>query len=139
MAVVVSAGAGDAHWRRHALTGVTVGTFYDDNVFATNTNRQSDWAFFARPESMGQARAKLHLHDRRLDRGPGLRRFSSEDQINGGAGAGFTVMPDNDTQVVAGARYIHEHLDRGASETVVAIPGMGYGIAEHVIQPSGRL
>ncbi len=34
-------------------------------------------------------------------------------------------MPDNDTQILGGARYIHEHLDRGASETVVTVPGMG--------------
>jgi hypothetical protein len=46
-------------------------------------------------------------------------RFSSENQINGGVGAGFTVMPDNDTQIVGSARYIHSHLDRGASETVI--------------------
>ena len=34
-------------------------------------------------------------------------------------------MPDNNTQVVGGVRYIHNHLDRGSSETVVTIPGVG--------------
>ena len=29
---------------------VTGGAFYDDNVFASNSNRQSDWAGFVRPE-----------------------------------------------------------------------------------------
>ncbi len=32
-------------------SGVTVGTFYDDNVFATSMKRLADWAFFARPEA----------------------------------------------------------------------------------------
>ncbi len=108
------------------FTGVTAGTFFDDNVFATNANRQSDWAFFARPEAqwVQQGRNYTISTDGWLE-GRGYAQFSSEDQINGGAGASFTVMPDNDTQIVGGARYIHEHLDRGASETVVTIPGLG--------------
>jgi hypothetical protein len=108
------------------FTGVTAGTFFDDNVFATNSNRQSDWAYFARPQAqwIQQGQNYTFSTDGWLE-GRGYARFSSEDQINGGAGANFTTMPDNNTQVVAGARYIHEHLDRGSSETVVTIPGMG--------------
>lgn len=107
-------------------TGVTVGTFFDDNVFATSSNRQSDWAFFARPELQWVKQGQNYTFTTHgFIEGRDYARFSSEDQINGGAGAGFTVMPDNDTQIVANARYLHDHLDRGASETVVAIPGMG--------------
>jgi hypothetical protein len=108
------------------FTGITAGTFFDDNVFATNSNRQSDWAFFARPEAqwVTQGQNYSFAADGWLE-GRDYARFSSEDQINGGAGANFTTMPDNDTQIVGGARYIHEHLDRGSSETVVTIPGIG--------------
>jgi hypothetical protein len=101
-------------------TGITVGTFYDDNVFATNTNRLSDWAFFERPEFnwIKQGQNYTFTTDGYIE-GREYAKFTSENQINGSLGAGFTVMPDNDTQVVGSARYIHANLDRGASETVV--------------------
>jgi hypothetical protein len=105
---------------------VTVGSFYDDNVFAANTNRMADWTFFARPEARWVKQGQNYTFT--TDGWAECRdyaRFSSEDQINGGAGAGFTVMPDNDTQILGGVRYLHEHLDRGASETVVTVPGAG--------------
>ena len=105
-------------------TGVTLGTFYDDNVFATHTNRMHDWAFFARPEVgwVKQGQNYTVTADGFVE-GRDYARFSSEDQINGSAGAGFTVMPDNNTQIVGSARYIHSHLDRGSSETVITVPG----------------
>ncbi|HTZ02038.1 MAG TPA: outer membrane beta-barrel protein [Xanthobacteraceae bacterium] len=108
------------------FTGITAGTFFDDNVFAANSNKQSDWAFFARPEAqwVRQGQNYTFAADGWLE-GRSYARFSSENQVNGGAGAHFTIMPDNDTQIVAGARYLHEHLDRGSSETVVVIPGVG--------------
>jgi hypothetical protein len=104
---------------------VTVGTFYDDNIFATNTNRLADWAFFARPEAqwVKQGQNYTFTTDGWVE-GRDYAKFSSEDQINGGAGAGFTVMPD-DTQILGSVRYLHQHLDRGASETVVTVPGVG--------------
>jgi hypothetical protein len=102
---------------------VTAGAFFDDNVFATNSNRMSDWAFFERPELswVRQGPNYTFAADGFVE-GREYVRFSSEDQINGGIGAGFTVMPDNDTQILGSARYIHSHLDRGASETVVTTP-----------------
>jgi hypothetical protein len=105
--------------------GGAVGTFYDDNVFATNTNRQHDFAFFQRPEAawIKQGQNYTVSADGFVE-GREYATFSSEDQINGGVGSNFTVMPDNDTQIVGGARYLHEHLDRGSSETVVTTPGM---------------
>jgi hypothetical protein len=101
-------------------SGITIGTFYDDNIFATNTSRMSDWAFFERPEFnwIKQGRNYTVTTDGYIE-GREYARFASENQINGSVGAGFTAMPDNNTQVVGSARYIHSHLDRGASETVV--------------------
>lgn len=105
-------------------SGVTLGTFYDDNVFATNTNRMHDWAFFARPEVswLQQGQNYTYTADGYIE-GLDYSRFSSEDQINGSVGAGFTIMPDKDSQIIGSARYIHAHLDRGASETVITLPG----------------
>jgi hypothetical protein len=105
-------------------TGVTVGTFYDDNVFATTSNHLSDWAFFARPEAQWVTQGKNYTFsaDGWVE-GRDYDKFSSEDQVNGGAGFGFTVMPNDNTQIVGSARYIHQHLDRGASETVITLPG----------------
>jgi Putative beta-barrel porin 2 len=103
----------------------TVGTFYDDNVFATNVNRQHDFAFFQRPEAAWVKQGQNYtVSADGFVEGREYSTFTSEDQINGGVGSNFTVMPDNDTQIVGGVRYLHEHLDRGSSETVVTIPGM---------------
>ena len=104
-------------------TAATVGAFYDDNVFATNTNRLHDWAFFARPELQWIKHGQNYTFtaDGFIE-GRDYARYTSEDQINGGAGAGFTETPDPDTQIVGNLRYIHAHIDRGASETVVATP-----------------
>ena len=104
-------------------SGVTVGSFYDDNVFATHTNRLHDWAFFARPEAqwVKQGQNYVFTADGYIE-GRDYARFTSENQINGGAGAGFTETPDNNTQIVGNVRYIHAHIDRGSSETVVATP-----------------
>ena len=101
------------------VTGVTLGSFYDDNVFAANTGRMGDWAFFERPEfSWIKEGQNYTLATDGFIEGQEYAKFSSEDQINGALGAGFTVMPDNNTQIVGSARYLHGHLDRGASETV---------------------
>jgi Putative beta-barrel porin 2 len=102
---------------------VTAGAFYDDNIFATHTNLQHDWAFFARPEMqwIKQGQNYTFAADGYVE-GRDYDHFTSENQINGGAGAGFTETPDDNTQIVGGLRYIHAHLDRGSSETVVATP-----------------
>jgi hypothetical protein len=103
----------------------TAGTFYDDNIFATNINRQHDFAFFQRPEAAWVKQGQNYtVSADGFVEGREYATFSSEDQINGGVGSNFTVMPDNDTQIVGGVRYLHEHLDRGSSETVVTTPGM---------------
>ncbi len=103
--------------------GGTGGTFYDDNVFATNTNRLPDWAFFQRPQAAWLKQgANYSLAVDGFVEGREYATYSSEDQVNGGAGASFTVMPNNDTQIVGSFRYLHEHLDRGASETVISLP-----------------
>jgi hypothetical protein len=100
-------------------TGVTVAIFFDDNVFATQTNRMSDLAFVARPEFAWVTQGKNYTFgtDGFIE-GRRYARFDSEDQVNGSFGTNFTVAPDANTQVVGNARYIHEHLDRGTSETI---------------------
>jgi hypothetical protein len=102
---------------------ITGGAFYDDNVFATHSIRQSDWAGFVRPElgarTAGQnhtVEAKGFLEDR------WYRRFSSENQLNGGAAAAATVMPDNDTQIVVKGGYLRGHEDRGTGESIILTP-----------------
>jgi hypothetical protein len=104
-------------------TGATIGSFFDDNIFATHTNQQHDWAFFARPEMQWiKQSGNFTFQTDGYVEGRDYAHFTSENQINGGAGASFIETPDNDTQIVGGVRYLHAHLDRGASETVVATP-----------------
>jgi opacity protein-like surface antigen len=100
-------------------TGITLGTYFDDNVFATHTNRLSDWAVVARPVFGWNAQGKnFTVAVDGFIEAVDHANFTSENQVNGSVGAGFTVMPDPNTQLVGTARYIHEHLDRGESETV---------------------
>lgn len=104
--------------------GGTVGAFYDDNVFASNANPRGDTAFVARPEVswLVQAQNFTFAADGNIE-GRKYRQFDSEDQVNGTLGMAYKVMPDADTQVVGSTRYIHAHLARGSSDTVVALPG----------------
>jgi hypothetical protein len=107
-------------------SAVTAGAFYDDNIFATHTNQLHDWAFFERPEAQWVQRGQNYTFTADgFVEARQYARFSSEDQVNGGAGAGFTETPDNNTQIIGSVRYLRGHLDRGSSETVVTIPGAG--------------
>lgn len=98
--------------------GITVGAYYDDNVFATNANRRSDWVGFVRPElgvrwvgERATVVAQGYVEDRQH------RTYKSENQINGGAALNSLWMPDNDTQVIGRFRYTHAHEDRGSGES----------------------
>ncbi len=103
--------------------GGTGGTFYDDNVFATNTNRLADWAFFQRPEfAWVKQGSNYTVAADGFVEGREYATYASEDQVNGGTGASFTVTPDSNTQIVGSAHYLHEHLDRGASDTIISLP-----------------
>jgi Putative beta-barrel porin 2 len=104
--------------------GGTLATFYDDNVFAAHANARSDTAFVARPELSWSTQGQQYTFavDGFVE-GRDYVRFSSENQINGRVGAGWTVMPDDSTQIVGSLRYIHGHLDRGSSDTVIPLPG----------------
>jgi len=101
---------------------VTGATFYDDNVFATHTNRQGDWAQVVRPElawrtnnwANMEAGGSAFIEKRWFD------RFSSEDQFNGGVGVGGTLRPGENTQVVTRLQYLHAHEDRGTSDSINA-------------------
>jgi hypothetical protein len=100
-------------------TAVTIATFFDDNVFATATHRLSDVVFVARPEFSWVTQGKNYtLSTDGFVEARRYAKFDSEDQVNGSFGTNFVVTPDSDTQVVGNARYLHEHLDRGTSETI---------------------
>ncbi len=117
--------------------GGTGGVFYDDNVFATNIDRMHDWAFFERPEVawVKQGQNYTFTADGFVE-GREYVTFNSEDQINGGTGGTYTVMPDDNTQIIASAHYLHEHLDRGASETVISpMPGVSELISSLFTHP----
>jgi hypothetical protein len=99
---------------------VTGGAFFDDNVFASNRNRQGDWAGFVRPElgwrtnnwANMEAAGTAFVEQRWYD------KFSSEDQFNAGAAVGGTLRPGENTQVVTRLQYLHAHEARGTSDSV---------------------
>jgi hypothetical protein len=97
---------------------ITAGTFFDDNVFANSVNRRSDWAFFARPEVAVFERGPNHaIEGHAFVEGRDYSKFSTENQVNGGASLGGTFMVDPDTQVQGRASYIRGHEERGVSES----------------------
>lgn len=100
------------------LPSVTAGAFYDDNVFATPTNRQGSWGQLVHPElgvvANGQnytTEARGFIEQRWYD------RFSSEDQLDGAAAVASTLMPDPNTQVVLKAGYARAHEARGTGDS----------------------
>ena len=99
---------------------VTLGAFYDDNVFARSTNRAGDWAYFVRPEIAWRSNnwANADVGAQAFVEKRWYSRFSSEDQINGGAAIGGTVQPDANTQLVGRLTYLHAHEDRGTSDNI---------------------
>ena len=97
---------------------VTGAGFFDDNVFATHSNRQGSWGQLVRPEIgfatagqnyavQGQGAVEQRWYD----------RFSSENQLNAATALAATVMPDPNTQIVAKGGYIRAHEARGTGES----------------------
>lgn len=101
---------------------LTGGAFYDDNVFARNSNRQADWAGFVRPELAWRTNnwANLQAGGSAFVEKRWYNRFTSEDQVNAGATVGGELRPDADTQLVGRLNYLHAHEDRGASDSITA-------------------
>src|SRR5580704_7801711 len=96
---------------------VTGATYFDDNVFATPTNRQSDWAFLLRPElAVTKGGQDYGIEAHAYVEGRKYVQFDSEDQVNGGASLGGTVMLNQDTQFQGRAQYVHGHEDRGGAQ-----------------------
>ncbi len=124
--------------------GVTAGAYYDDNVFATNSNRRSDWVAFVRPEAAlrwagerATVVAQGYIEDRQH------RTYITENQVNGGAALNSLWMPDNDTQVIGRFRYTRAHEDRGSGESELfngtATPTPTEPIAYDTFQAAGAL
>ena len=97
---------------------VTGASYFDDNVFATPSNKRSDWAYIVRPElaitRSGQnygIEAHGFVEDRQY------AKLKSEDQVNAAASLGGTVMVDPNTQFQGRAQYMRAHEERGVGET----------------------
>lgn len=115
------------------LPSVTGAAFYDDNVFATNANRQGSWGGLVRPElGLTTAGRNYSFEARGYVERKWYDRFGSEDQTNGALGLATTLMVDPDTQVVAKAGYTRAHVDRGGGEALVNIfdKPLGYNVWE---------
>lgn len=119
---------------------LTAAAFYDDNVFARNTNRQGDWAGVLRPEFSWRSNNWTNMEAA----GAGYveqrwyNRFSSEDQLNAGAIVGGTLRPGSDTQVVTRLVAVHAHEDRGTSESLNA-PTLAKPIAYDQVEAAGAI
>lgn len=98
---------------------LTAAAFYDDNVFATSTNRRGSWGGLLRPElGLTTAGSNYSLEARGYVERKWYSSFSSEDQTNGAIGVAGTVLPDPDTQLVGKARYTRAHEERGGGESL---------------------
>ena len=99
---------------------VTGAAFFDDNVFATHSNRQSDWAFIVRPElAVTKSGQNYGFEAHGFVEKREYAKFDSENQVNGAASVGGTVMLNPDTQFQGRAQYVHAHEERGVGETIV--------------------
>ena len=102
--------------------GVTAGSFFDDNVYATTVSRKSDVAFFVRPEIAASAKGEDYgLLASAYIEGRKFVRLSSEDQVNGGASVAGVYQPDQSTQIKAQVGYTHGHEDRGFGESAFVV------------------
>lgn len=100
---------------------LTAGAFYDDNVFATNSNRQGSWGEVVRPAlGLRTAGSNYAIEAAGYVEKEWYNRFSSEDQINAGIGLSALVMPDPDTQLIGKLRYTRAHEARGSGESLIS-------------------
>lgn len=97
---------------------ITAGMRYDDNIFASNTNRTSDWLFVERPE----LRLKSNWNRHSLDGYAWLEalqhaKFSTDNQVNGGIGASGVLDIQRDMILTANFQYARNHEERGTGES----------------------
>ncbi len=120
---------------------ITAGAFYDDNVFATSGSRSGDWAGFVRPElAWRSAGSNWGMEGSGFVEDRWYRRFTSEDQVNGGIGNAVTFMPGPNTQLIGRLRYLHSHEERGGGETVIngtTVPSTDRPVGFDVFEASG--
>lgn len=97
---------------------VTGAGFYDDNVFATHSNRKASWGGLVRPE-LGVFTAGDNYAVQALGavENRWYTDFSSENQLNAATALAATVMPDPDTQIIAKGGYVRAHEARGTGES----------------------
>ena len=109
-AVIQSLALADARVKALGLTrnfghqpAITAGAFFDDNVFASNSGRRSDWAYFLRPELGWRWRGPQHLFE-------GLAHLEVDDVAPGGlerAGAGGGLECGLGPDALHAARKLH--------------------------------
>ena len=120
------------------LPSVTAGAFYDDNVFASPSNRQGSWGGLVRPElGLRAAGSNYAIEARCYVEQRWYSRFSGENQLNAAVGLGATVMPDPNTQLIGKVRYLHAHEDRGAGESELS--GFDKPVSYNTFEASGAL
>jgi hypothetical protein len=120
------------------LPSVTAGAFYDDNVFASPSNRQGSWGGLVRPElGLRTAGTNYAVEARGYVERRWYSRFSSENQTNAAVGLGATVMPDPNTQLIGKVRYLHAHEDRGSGES--ELTGFDRPVGFNTFEASGAL
>jgi hypothetical protein len=99
---------------------LTAGAYFDDNVYASNGNRQSDWAYFLRPELGFTARGEQHaLEGKAQVDVRRYHRFEDENQITGDVGLRGLYQPDRDTRIQGRVRYARGQESRGAGESLL--------------------
>jgi hypothetical protein len=98
------------------LPALTGGIALDDNVFATNADRQSDWAYLIRSELLARSKWSRHaVHAHAWVERKVYSRFSSEDQTNAGADLSGRVDVASDLTVQGQLKYARLHEDRGVA------------------------
>jgi hypothetical protein len=117
---------------------ITAAAFYDDNVFASPTNRQGSWGGIVRPKlGLRTAGPNYAVEARGYVERRWYSRFSNESQTNGGAALGATIMPDADTQLIGKLRYVRAHEDRGSGES--ELTGFDGPVGYNTFEASGAL
>jgi len=118
---------------------ITAGVFFDDNVFASSTNRRGDTVAVVRPEiGLRATGANYNITAQGAIEGRGYGRFGSENQVNAAAAVGAIVQPDPDTQLIGRFKYVHAHEDRGVSESLL-FPSFDRPVAYNTYEAAGTL
>lgn len=122
--------AGERMASSHAPMGVRAGSFlvipkvelvetYNDNIYATETNEESDFITTVKPEV--SVRSNWSRHALNAKAGAEVRKFASnsdEDETNYNVAMDGRVDVMRDTSIGGGVSYSRDHEDRGNPNTI---------------------